>query len=203
MDSSPQDQPPRIPGIDIPDLLERIGDDVELMWDVLTEFSATYRDTPVEIAALIDSDPAEAKRRAHTLKGVLGNLSAQGLFETCRALDEAIRAGEDARYPALLTALEEGVPRLCDAIDAAARGQSPPPPEPMPPAPGDWLGERYQGLLTALAGHRARDCKTLVQEIAGREIPPAERPFFEEIQALVRGYRFKEAQELLERRVHG
>ena len=202
MDSSRQDQPPRIPGIDTPELLERIGEDVELMWDVLTEFSSTYRDTPAQIAAALESDPAEAKRMAHTLKGVLGNLSAHDLFETCRALDEAIREGEHARYPALLASLRESVPQLCDAIDAAARGQIPPPPEPIPVA-DDWLGERYRDLLTALAGHRARDCKTLIQEMAGRQIPEAERPFFEELEALVRGYRFKEAQALLERRVHG
>lgn len=202
MEPSPGDTIPCIPGIDTPELLERIGEDLELFWEVLIEFSGTYRDAPAQIAAALSEDPAQAKQLAHTLKGVLGNLSANTLFSTCKALDDAIREGQSQLYGELLNALDQGVPALCDAIEAA---RSPNPVEvtaSSPPIESAWLNERYKMLMVALEGHRARDCKNITEEIGHAALPTDERSFFDQLQALVRAYRFKEAQALLEKRIH-
>ena len=119
------DPPPSIPGIDSVELMERIGEDLDLFWEVLGEFSDAYRDAPLRIVAALGPDPAGAKHLTHTLKGVLGNLAATELFPLCQALDDALREGRAQQYPALLTKLSQGVPDLCDAISAAraAAGQ--------------------------------------------------------------------------------
>jgi HPt (histidine-containing phosphotransfer) domain-containing protein len=198
MEPSTADQPPSIPGIDSAELWERIGEDPDIFWEVLDEFSTAYRDSPAQIATLIGQDPVAAERMAHTLKGVLGNLAATDLFATCKALDEALRQGRAEDYPALLANLGAGVPALCDAIvavrsggqTAAAAG---------PQADAQWLAERYAALRAALNSHRARDCKALVDELAAVPLPTAEQPFFEQLQMLVRAYRFQDAQDLFTR----
>ncbi|HYN78843.1 MAG TPA: Hpt domain-containing protein [Lamprocystis sp. (in: g-proteobacteria)] len=205
MESCPNDQPPSIPGIDSVEFLERIGEDLDLFWDLLGEFSGTYRDTPAQIAVALGPDPATAKQLTHTLKGVLGNLAATELFPICQALDDAIREGRTQDYPALLATLSQGVPALCDAIRSARAAVDPGAPAshggaPPPPGSGsDWPVERYSNLLAALRGNRARDCKTLADELAATGEPAAVPPFFSELHALIRAYRFPEAQDLLER----
>ena len=199
------DQPLSIPGIDSVELMERIGEDLDLFWEVLGEFSDAYRDAPLRIAAALGPDPVGAKHLTHTLKGVLGNLAATELFPLCQALDDAIREGRAEHYPALLADLSQGVPALCDAISAARaavnqgarsdRGGA-------PAAPGirsAWLAERFATLHGALRGRRVRDCKALADEIAAISEPAAVPHFFSELHALIRAYRYQEAQELLER----
>ena len=199
MDLSPGAQPPSIPGIDSAELLERVGEDLDLFWEVLSEFSDSYRDTPAQLAAALDQDPTAARQLAHTLKGVLGNLAATELFAACAALHEAIREDHPERYPGLLATLTQGIPALCDAIAAARTTTGPDEPNPGAGVDQDWLEERYAALRLALEGHRARDCKTLAEELAAAGLPAADRPFFDELHGLIRTYRFKEAQTLLER----
>ncbi len=202
MEPRSDDQPPFIPGIDSAEFLERIGEDMELFWEVLGEFSTSYRDTPAQIAAALEHDPTVAKQLAHTLKGVLGNLAATELFAACKALDDAIREGRTADYQTLLAALSQGVPTLCDAIGAARAGHAGSGAPAGPPISSAWLAEQYAALRIALQGHRARDCKTLTDAIAASSLPAAEQPFFDQLRALVRAYRFKEAEDLLERRLN-
>jgi HPt (histidine-containing phosphotransfer) domain-containing protein len=202
MESSPSDPISRIPGIDSDDLMERIGKDLQLFWDVLGEFASAYRDSPARIAAALGCDPVAAKRLAHTLKGVLGNIGATDLFATCTVLDDAIREGRSELYPALLDTLSREIATLCDDI-ARTRPTAPMTPALTGPTFGsDWLADRYAVLRSALEGHRAHECKSLADEIAASPIPAAEQAFFDSLRALVRSYRFKEAQALLDRRLH-
>ena len=205
MEASPGELLPSIPGIETAELMERVGDDLELFWDVLGEFSMSYRQTPAELAAALEQDTEAARQLAHTLKGVLGNLAATELFGACAALHEAIRDGHPERYPQYLPVLARGIPALCDAIAAArsAAGIDTATAGPGPGATPEWLRERYLALRTALEGHRARDCKTLADEIAAAGVPTAEQPFFTGLHALIRGYRFKEALDQLTPRLDG
>jgi two-component system, sensor histidine kinase and response regulator len=204
MEPSPDARFPDIPGIDCHDLTERIGEDATLLWDLLGAFASGYRERPAQIAAALGQDPIAAKRLSHDLKGVLGNLGATDLFATCRDLDDAIREGRSERYAGLLGDLRQGVPALCDAIERARPGapEAPARPGPLPAVP-DWLAGRYQALQAALAGHRARDCRALADEIAAAPLPAAEQGFFDALQAQVRAYRFKEALALLDGHLAG
>lgn len=199
MEPNPSDAIPHIPGIDTEELLERIGDDRELFWEVLGELSASYRDAPAQIADALERDPALGKQLAHTLKGVLGNLGATALFATCRDLDDAIREGRKECYAQHLARLSADLPALCDAIERAR--PAPGPASAGPALDSQWLRERYGALRVALDGHRARDCKALADEIAATALPAGERTFFDTLQALVRAYRFKDAHDLLARRL--
>jgi HPt (histidine-containing phosphotransfer) domain-containing protein len=203
MASSPGDDLPRIPGIDQAELLDRIGGDEELYWELLRELSRGYRDFPQRIAQALDSDIDEATRIAHTLKGVLGNLAATQLHATSRDLHQAIRERDSSRWPGLLDAFSVQLAALCDAIDAASGSQ----PDTDTPAaeaaaPTAWLLERYAALAEALRGNRARECKSLIKEIAASDIPPSEAGQFTAIERLVKAYLFEDALRLVEDRLH-
>lgn len=198
MQPSPAGSLPRIPGIDSSDLLERIGEDLDLFWDLLTTFSTEYRHIPSELAAALDRDPARATQLAHSLKGVLGNLGASKAFDICIALDESIGERRADIHPRLLAALEREIAKLCDAIERAFECRSARPIADAPNLESDWLAARCRALQIALAGHLVHDCRAITNEIAAAALPPAERVFFSSLHALVRSYRLKEAQDLLE-----
>jgi HPt (histidine-containing phosphotransfer) domain-containing protein len=198
MEPSPGDQIPSIPGIDSAELLERVSDDLELFWEVLGDFSDTYRDIPTQLVTELEQDPAAALKLVHTLKGVLGNLAATDLFNACRALHEAIRDGRSEHYAGYVATLSQGIPALCDAIIQARTTTVGDQPPTGPGVGGDWVSERYAALRIALAGHRARDSKVLMEELMAVGLPAAERPFCDELSLLIRSYRFQEALTLLE-----
>lgn len=57
--------------------------------------------------ALEKQDLTEAFEAAHSLKGVAGNLSLTPLYDALSEITEALRAKEDADYPAMLKAVME------------------------------------------------------------------------------------------------
>ena len=199
MEPRPGDQIPTIPGLDSAELLERVSEDLDLFWEILGDFSDSYRDTPDQLAALLEQDPSAALKLVHTLKGVLGNLAATNLFNACKALHEAIREGRTERYAIYMASLSQGIPALCDAIVQARSATTNDLPAPAPEAGTDWLSEHYTALRVALTGHRARDSKALADELMAAGLPATERPFCDELHLLVRSYRFQEALSLLER----
>lgn len=200
MEPRPGDQIPSIPGLDSAELLERVSDDLDLFWEILGDFSDSYRETPVQLAAALEQDPSAALKLVHTLKGVLGNLAATNLFNACKALHEAIREGHTERYAEYVATLSREIPALCDAIvQARTAPTNAPPASSAPGAEMDWLNERYAALRVALTGHRARDSKALADELVAASLPATARPFCDELHLLVRSYRFQEALTLLER----
>ena len=199
MEPRPGDQIPSIPGIDSAELLERVSEDLELFWEVLGDFCDTYRDIPTQLVNELEQDPGAALKLVHTLKGVLGNLAATDLFNACKGLHEAIRDGRTGHYAGYVSTLSAGIPALCDAIIQARTAISGGPLPPGPGVAGDWMSERYAALRVALAGHRARDSKELMEELMAADLPTGERPFCGELHLLVRSYRFQEALTLLER----
>lgn len=199
MEPHPGDQVPSIPGIDSAELLERVSDDLELFWEVLGDFSDSYRDIPTQLVTELEQDPDAALKLVHTLKGVLGNLAATDLFNASKALHEALRDGQTEHYAGYVSTLSQGIPALCDAIIRARDATSGDPPHPGPGVEGDWVSQRYAALRIALAGHRARDSKVLMEELMTAGLPAEERPFCDELHLLVRSYRFQEALTLLER----
>ena len=203
MELHPGDRVPVITGIDSAELLERVSEDLELFWEVLGDFSDTYRDIATQLATELERDSDSALRLVHTLKGVLGNLAATELFDTCKALHEALRHGQTEHCAEYLSALSAGIPALCDAIILARHATTAADqPAPAPGVDGDWSHERYAALQTALSGHRARDAKVLIEEILAAGLPAAERSFCDELHLFIRSYRFQEALQLLDRHLN-
>lgn len=87
-----------LPGINLQQGLERLGQNMELYRLLLSEFREEYAGAAVELQALIDTGDREgAMRYAHTIKGMAGNLSAVGIADAALELELAFkeRAVED------------------------------------------------------------------------------------------------------------
>ncbi|SFI74508.1 PAS domain S-box-containing protein [Paenibacillus sp. UNC496MF] len=98
-----------VPGMRLGEALRRVGGKRAILTHMLTLFVREYRGFGERLAAaLAAGDYAGARRMAHTLKGVAGNLSAEGLFEAARRLETRLKeAGDGTPGGALAEAAAE------------------------------------------------------------------------------------------------
>ena len=97
--------------LDFGEMRQRLGDDEELIADIIRLFLADY---PLRLDAITSaieaSDPDRIRREAHTLKGGASNLSALGVVEAARALEmlgsPADRVTVDAHFARLVAEVE-------------------------------------------------------------------------------------------------
>jgi len=99
--------------LDWDELAERLAGDVDLAWEVLSEFVETLPQRLAEIdEAVRIADPGLIKRLAHTLKGASANISARRLSEAALAVEQAASRGDTTALKALCAVLKEQADRL-------------------------------------------------------------------------------------------
>ena len=87
----------RFPGIDVPKALQRFKGNTAFFVRLLKMFESHYAGSAADIRKALDAGDMEtAGHLSHTLKGVAINLDAWNLFAAARALETAVKAGEDA-----------------------------------------------------------------------------------------------------------
>ena len=95
-----------------------VGDDPEIIRELVQEFVPAARSDIAEIHAAVTNAEAERVRSAsHKLKGSSGLVGARELVELCRKLEAA---GNKADWPAI-GVLAAGLDRLMREIEIAAR----------------------------------------------------------------------------------
>ena len=83
---------PELPGIDVEDGLHRMMNRPAFFEKVLRDFHARFiGETERILAALAANETEEATRRAHSLKGLCGNIGARKLADLARELEFAIK----------------------------------------------------------------------------------------------------------------
>uniref|UniRef100_I2Q5Q5 histidine kinase n=1 Tax=Desulfovibrio sp. U5L TaxID=596152 RepID=I2Q5Q5_9BACT len=121
-------RPGPAPGLDAATALARLGGNERLLLSVTTEFSRDYKDSARILARHIEAgDLGEARRLAHTIKGVAGNIAADVLAEAARGLEASLASGQAPSPPALAA-----FTAALDATLAAASRLAPP--AAVPPA---------------------------------------------------------------------
>jgi HPt (histidine-containing phosphotransfer) domain-containing protein len=92
-DKAPDIQPLKLPGIDVEDGLHRMLNRQPLFEKILRDFEARFTGETARIrAALAADDLALATRRAHSVKGTGGMISAKELAILAAALEQAIKS---------------------------------------------------------------------------------------------------------------
>jgi len=85
------DLPESLPGIDIASGVRRLGGNKKLFVEILGDFQRDYSDSAARLKDLfLHGDLENAKRLAHTIKGVSGNLSAHDLYQISHNLNAGI-----------------------------------------------------------------------------------------------------------------
>jgi HPt (histidine-containing phosphotransfer) domain-containing protein len=105
-------------------LLERLGGDTDLLSELIGIFHQHSADVLARLhVAALSGDAAGAERAAHTLKGMLAQLSADGAAQTASRLEQMGRAGRLDDMPDTLRVLEQQVavlrPLLLEIAEAA------------------------------------------------------------------------------------
>jgi two-component system sensor histidine kinase/response regulator len=115
--------PTGIAGLDTQRGLRRVVGKQALYLDLLARFSHTQDQVPAQIrGALAQGDAERARRLAHTLRGLAGNLGAEALQAQAAAVEDGIAA--NAAPPVLESALQ-GLAALLDPLVAALRAALP------------------------------------------------------------------------------
>lgn len=88
--------PSSLPGIDVQDALKRLMGKKDLLRSILVNFKRDYADSADIFRSYIaEGDMENAKRLAHTIKGIAGNFSAWNLHSSLKNLET--RLGEEKK----------------------------------------------------------------------------------------------------------
>ena len=113
----------RLPSCDVPGLLAAYDQNVGFVGTLAELLFQLFRDElPPLRAAVTRQDAAEVTRRAHRLKGAVGNLRGEAAHAIAESLEQQARAGNLALLPALLAELESECPRLQRALQDVIGG---------------------------------------------------------------------------------
>ena len=112
--SMPGQGPKTLPGLDIKDGLERLGGDVHIYAEILSDFCHTYAGFYQEMTSLMDGSNFQAAADlSHSLKGASGNVSATALFESVKALEQACRQKKAQEAQSLLGRAKSEYETVC------------------------------------------------------------------------------------------
>lgn len=114
------DFPDQLPGIDVKAALEEhLRGNKKLLTNLLTSFFRDYRQIDqVIIDALKDNNIEYARRMAHSIKSVSGNLAARDLRKAAMAIEESLLqhpAGDAMSLPFLLDDFSRALPDVVEA----------------------------------------------------------------------------------------
>jgi two-component system, sensor histidine kinase and response regulator len=172
------------PGLDLTTALARLGGNDRLLREVVAEFARDYAKCAVQLRRDVAAGDLEAARRlAHTVKGVAGNIAANALAAAARALEDSLVTGA---VPAE-AALDAFAAALDLTLDDAARLAPPAEPGPACPGANSWrillvddakLNRAIFSRILKSAGHEvvsAVNGKEACRVLFGEKRP--ERPF--------------------------
>lgn len=102
---------PEQTGIDLDSALRRVGGKSSLLHKLLRSFLVKYRDANAQIKQLLEANQVEeARRLSHQIKGAAGNLGADAVAESAKAIESKLKEGRTeiqlSEYKALAEDLE-------------------------------------------------------------------------------------------------
>ncbi len=103
---------------DLQDLLELVGDDMELVVELAELFLDTYPEELAAIdAAVVENDVKKLERAAHSLKGSLGNLRAHRSADAAFVVEQAARSGRTDGIDGFIATLKQELADLRKALE--------------------------------------------------------------------------------------
>jgi CheY-like chemotaxis protein/HPt (histidine-containing phosphotransfer) domain-containing protein len=135
-----EDLPAVLPPFDLDGALVRVNGKRKLLRKLIIDFSGKFGDVVVALRRQIEGDVLdEARRTAHTLKGVAGSLEIRRVAEAARQLEDALAQRELNEVDALLGQLDQAMaPALAAARSLAAPAVAAPEAVPVQPITLDY-----------------------------------------------------------------
>lgn len=105
---------------DLREVMDRIGGDKDFLAEIVEVFVADYPNQILSIReALAAGDAHIVERRAHSLKGAVGNFAATEAYDRAYELEKLGRAGDLTRAATVLASLEDALGELKDSLERA------------------------------------------------------------------------------------
>ncbi|MBF0161729.1 MAG: response regulator [Magnetococcales bacterium] len=121
LERHPSSLAPAVAGIEVEEVLERLGHDRALLQNLLSEFRRDYASSAEQMRMALtgqrEGDQQSAQVLAHTIKGIAGNLAARRLATAARELERAIETQQSEQWPALLEAFSQALAEVITGID--------------------------------------------------------------------------------------
>ncbi len=115
---APADDFPKLAGVNTRAGLDYANQDPELYMKVLKMTFERFRDIVEQIRAKMDrGDRDEARRLAHTFKGVSGTIGAEELHKRSFELESALKENHMERIPELMASFSEEVDRVMAELE--------------------------------------------------------------------------------------
>ncbi|MEO5363319.1 MAG: response regulator [Magnetococcus sp. DMHC-8] len=193
------EMPVDLPGVDVVAGLERLGGNHRLLRSLLLEAGRDFAGVAGKLRQGLtgkrQDDSLSARRLVHAVKGVAGNVSAVALHKVAAALEQAIDARQQDRWPALLTQLEQALTPLLAAIATLEQHGKPEPARPVAvdPVQTRELLNRLAALIQS-ASSRAGKCFADLQPFLQA---PAMAQAVERLDAALERFDFQAAQTAL------
>ncbi len=108
---------PDLPGLDVENGLRRVAGNRHLYLDLLRQFVDGQTDAAEAIAeALARGETETAERRAHTVKGVAGNIGATGASAAAAEVEQRIKTHDTGGIEAALKTLANAIAGVSSAV---------------------------------------------------------------------------------------
>jgi HPt (histidine-containing phosphotransfer) domain-containing protein len=93
--------------IDLPDVMERVQDDKELLLELLDIFQEDFqKKRQVLVDAVAAGNIEKVKETAHSIKGSSGNISAKPMHASCLKLEQLAKSGNTTGMSDLITVID-------------------------------------------------------------------------------------------------
>jgi len=188
-----------VPGIDLKRGLERVGGNQRLFHKLLLDFYTNHADSLQVLEQQLEcGDLTSARRTAHTLRGVAGNIGAQDLQQTAEALEKALLAGQISQPSEIPTSFRAAFKALFQGL--ASLQQAPqqhpfPATEEHPIEPAD-LDALYLAI-DELLDEGDPEAKKLLVKINAAHKNSAEQDILKCLSDQIDNYEFDQARETL------
>jgi two-component system, sensor histidine kinase and response regulator len=190
--------PDSLPGIDVRSALARTMGNRTLLRTLLSDFREHHAGVVADIRKAVErEDVTLARRLAHTIQGVAGNLSMTDVFGCARSAETLIQHADQARLPATLDKLDRAI---LEAMTSVARllEEGPAPAQPAVASDQPLEPERIRSLLVEIDHSLKRNSLTARKQVgllasqlrgAGGEVSAS----FERLEACLAHLEFKQA----------
>jgi HPt (histidine-containing phosphotransfer) domain-containing protein len=112
--------------VNMPEFLARVDNDRELLAELLTLFQEDFPRLRDALHGAVDAgDPCQVQQAAHTLKGMLANLSIKQGAELAANIEAAARSGDAREVQRTVAAFDREEAGLLEAVGAFMAGREP------------------------------------------------------------------------------
>jgi len=192
---------PSLNGFDVSSGLTRVGGNRRLYRNLLADFYRDYVNAAEQISdALAAGDRELARRLAHTIKGIAGNVGAQDLYDVSAGLEAVIRQDEADEFESRMSDFDRALKRALTSLEELSLDQEEPEREKQPAVPG--TPRDLLELLLELEPHiqkrKPKPASEIMGQITGHVWPENYSQGLNDLNTLIKRYKFKEAQEITE-----